>query len=183
MKIENDIHKIIFEQDETKGIILKLWKKGFIHDAPPNRCDYITNISMLELCQKLEKSYGFTVSMSSCDKGLAMRGEIIRIDFITILQGEIKVCKYPYGWTMDTKPFSEIKPLGFDLLAAIDWCKKNGWIVNEKNKQHIIAQKGIYHPIRSRQQILSRRRYLKKENIGSAFYDNQQYYSDLAFDP
>jgi hypothetical protein len=85
-----------------------------------------------------------------------------RIDFVTMSDGRTIVNKFRQDRSRDIPTSHEIKPTGFDLEAALAWCRENDYIIHKWNGD-ARAWRNQARPVRTAYQLLRMRRSLEAE--------------------
>ena len=85
-----------------------------------------------------------------------------RIDFEKMADGQVIVVKMRKNGARDIPTAHEIKATDFDLQAALDWCRENGYTVHYW-RYGARAWRGEPWPIRTMHQIVKLRRRLEAE--------------------
>lgn len=127
--VANTTTKLQIEESPS-GLLISEWDKGWQEGDPANRRDFLEGKSLqYDLVPVLDKA-GFVTYQVQRGVFIALRGEITRIDFVKV--GDCwSIRKWPYGWTASTPFIREETKANFDIHAALNWCRENGWTVRE----------------------------------------------------
>lgn len=175
---DRNVTKVELCQNGDLGCIVKEWAAGWQFGSPATAERYVQQGDVERILRELEKE-GFCCYMPDPENGIALRGEITRIDFIVNLDG-VRVKKWPFGWTFKTPPISdEQKPPAFNLDEALDWCQRNGWTVR-RYPGGARAWKGEPQPVRDRATIQFMRKGIQRDFVNGRMDPRSNF--DLAFD-
>jgi hypothetical protein len=172
------VTRIDLERNGDLGVIITEWFEGWVEGQIPDTQHYEKETTILQSLMMLERE-GYAVEMCDPFHGRALRGEVVRIDFIN-LGGSWHIRKYPRGWTARTRPMhDECQATGFDPEPAIAWCEQHSWNVR-RWPGGARAFKGEPLPVRDASAIRSMRRAVDRNRANGRTDPRHQY--DLMFD-
>lgn len=154
-KISKEFARIDIEKVGFTTIFVRVWKNGYNpNDAGAPAFEDMLDagaFSMSGICATVE-AQGFSVTMTGSNKARALRGPVTRVDFVKQSDGwHIK--KYPHGWRASTRPMSDQVKSYEEVIAAIEWCRENGWSICDFKGEVIRAWKGKPVPVRDADSI------------------------------
>jgi hypothetical protein len=163
----------------TSPLIVRYWYEGWRDGEVADGEEMYNDGGRIEsLLFKYEK-LGFTCHMMDGNHGRALRGKIVRVDFVK-LGDALHIQKYPYGWTANTRPIEDKVVSLAERESAISWCESRGWTVR-RWPDGARAFKGPAMPVRDARTIRSMRNRVNTDHSAGRPTDNKRFF-DFAYD-
>ena len=111
------------------GVQVRKWYEGWtVAQTAPDEVETLPGVWIVNVLMGYEKQ-GFACSMPDRTHGVALRGQVTRIDFFQQVDGDWRMRKYPEGWKIGQNPMETEVVERKVAVDEIKRCEADGWTV------------------------------------------------------